>query len=238
MSKVHVLVVDDDVSLLKILRWELERSGSSYTVESALSGEEALQMVQKHLPDVVILDMAMPGMHGLEVCRKIRQLPGTLGATWIIVLSAMPARASAAPALDAGADAYMEKPLDFQILSGHIGTALRRMAYTQLPPQNELQFDKLRIDITQRRVYLDEQEVHLTKTQYSVLEYLALNAGSVLTSDMIMSKVWGSRGEATPDTARLRTCIRELRRSLKDDVEESSLHHHEVRNGISVLRLL
>jgi DNA-binding response OmpR family regulator len=219
MAKVHVLIVDDDVGLLKILRWELESSGHSYIVESASSGEEALQLVEKHQPDVVVLDLAMPGMHGYEVCRRIRQLPGELGATWIIILSAMPARSNTAPALEAGADAYMEKPLDMQILSGYIRNALRRTAYRQSLPRNELQFDNLRIDVTQRRVYLDEQEVHLTRTQYNVLELLALNAGNVIPSEMIMSKVWGSRGEVIPDNARLRTCIRELRDVLKDDVK-------------------
>jgi DNA-binding response OmpR family regulator len=218
MTKVHVLIVDNEVNLLKIIRLQLEHAGL-YVVESAQGGEEALELVEKHQPDVVVLDLSMPGMDGFEVCRRIRQLPSDLGATWIIVLSALPAKTYTARALEAGADVYMEKPLDLEILSGYIQNALRRMAPVQSPAQNELQFDNLRIDITQRRVYLDEQEVHLTKTQYSVLELLALNAGNLVPSEMIISKVWSSRGEVVPDTARLRTCIRDLRRVLKDDAD-------------------
>jgi two-component system, OmpR family, KDP operon response regulator KdpE len=220
MTKIHVLAVDDDDTLLKLLRWQLERSGSSYVIESADNGTDALQMVEKHQPDVVILDLSMPGgMDGFEVCRRIRQLSGDVGATWIIILSALARKYNEAKALEAGADVYMEKPFDLEILSGYIHTALRRMAHQQSPFQKELQFPGLRIDVTQRRVYLDQQEIHLTKTQYSVLELLALNAGKFVSSEMIISKVWGSRGETIPDTARLRTCIREIRRALKDDAE-------------------
>jgi len=218
MSKVHVLIVDDDVKLLQLLRMQLQFEGL-YVVDSAEGGQEAINLVEKHQPDVVVLDLSMPDMDGFEVCRKIRQLSGDLGATWIIVLSALPAKTHTEAALKAGADAYMEKPLDLGVFSGYIHNALRRMARPQLSTQNPLEFGSLRIDAAQRKVYLDDQEVHLTKTQYRVLELLASNAGNLVPSEMILSKIWGARGETIPDTARLRTCIRDLRRVLKDEAD-------------------
>jgi len=171
MTKVHVLIIDDEVKLLQLLRMQLEHDGL-YVVDSAEGGEQALHLVEKHQPDVVLLDLSMPGMHGFEVCRRIRQLPGELGTTWIIVLSALSAKATVQStlwsevgsaeaikktnlevALEAGADAYMEKPLDLAVLSGYIRNALRRMVPPQLSTQDPLEFGNLKIDAVQRKVY-------------------------------------------------------------------------------------
>lgn len=230
MTKVHVLIVDDDVGLLKLLRLQLEKEGL-YVVESAQGGEEALQLVEEHQPDVVVLDLSMPDMPGFEVCRRIRQLPGDLGSTWIIVLSALSAKLNTAQALEAGADAYMEKPLDLQILGGYIKNALRRMTQPRLNTQNDLQFYNLRVDLGLEKVYLDGKEIHLTKTQYRVLELLVINAGITVPTEMIISKIWGSRGETIPDTARLRTCIRDIRRILNDDAKNPRFIKNKVGIG-------
>jgi two-component system, OmpR family, KDP operon response regulator KdpE len=216
VSKLHVLVVDDDASMRKLLAIQLDPQ--RYVVESAYDGVEALQKVAEHHPDIVLLDLALPHMDGFEACRKIRQLDGVLGTTWIIVVSAFGGPDDIVKALDAGADVHLTKPVFVDVIHAYIRAGLRRMTSYQPLPPDELCFDNLRIDRSRQRVYLDDQEVHLTATQYRVLEVLAHSAERPMTPGTIISKVWGAHVEVGTETDRLRTCIRDLRRALKDDV--------------------
>ena len=208
MSLTRVLVVDDELPIRRALRSTLTNAG--YEVQLAASGEEAIDLVAQSPPDLVILDLMLPGLSGLGVCRELR----TWGQIPIIVLSAQSTEAAKIEALDLGADDYLTKPFGRGELLARIRAALRRV--TVDPPPPILQSGVLRLDTFRHLVTRGDQEFRLTPTEFSLLRYLMANAGRVLTHRMILQAIWGSGHEDA--THMLRVFVAQLRQKIEPDV--------------------
>ena len=204
----RMLVVDDEPQIRRSLQVNLERSG--YAVETVESGEDALSSFHNRRPDVVILDLIMPGMGGVEVVRRIRES----STVPIIVLSAMGEEARKVEALELGADDYMTKPFGMDELLARIHSLLRRAAGAHCPQPVFIAGD-LCVNFDRREVTLDQKPVKLTPTEYDLLKYMIEHAGKVLTHRMLLQEVWG---QAYVDQAQyLRVFIGQLRKKLEKD---------------------
>jgi two-component system KDP operon response regulator KdpE len=221
----RVLVIEDEAQLRYALRRNLEQAG--YAVREADDGATALRELAAFKPDVVLLDLLLPDMSGVDVCRDIRRDHETP----IIVLSALGDEKTKVAALDQGADDYLTKPFGIDELLARVRVALRHGSSLRVG-QAVIEAGDLRIDLEARAVSLGGQEVNLTPTEYSLLKYLATNAGKVLTHPMILRAVWGA-GYA--DTAVLRTCVNQLRAKLGDDPAVPRFVRTEPRVGYRFL---
>ena len=204
----RVLVVDDEPPILYALRTSLEARG--YDVASAETGEEGLARVASAAPDLVVLDLGLPDLDGAEVIRRLRGWSDVP----VIVLSVRERQADKIDALEAGADDYVTKPFDVDELVARMRAILRR-AQGERSDHPVLTFEPLEIDLTRRLVRLNGQIVHLTPTEYALLEAMATNAGKLLTHEWLLRKVWG-RGYAT-ESHYLHVYVRQLRMKLGDD---------------------
>jgi two-component system, OmpR family, KDP operon response regulator KdpE len=201
-----ILTVDDDPHVLRSLRAALESHG--YDVRAAPSGASALEACASERPDVVLLDLAMPGLDGVEVCRRLRswsQIP-------ILVLSARVQEAEKVRALDAGADDYVTKPFGTEELLARIRAALRR-EQARRDEEPVIRAGRLTIDLLGRRVEMDGQEIHLTRTEYELLRVLASNSDRVLTHRHLLRAALGPEYEDALEN--LRTFIAQLRRKIE-----------------------
>jgi two-component system KDP operon response regulator KdpE len=207
VSGARVLVVDDELQLRRALRRSLE--GHGYAVREAEDGAGAVREAEAFKPDVILLDLVLPDTSGVEVCRTLR----TSYDTPIIVLSVVESERAKVAALDEGADDYLTKPFGTDELLARVRVALRRGS-AKLRQHGALAFDGLTVDLERRRVALGDEEVHLTPTEYSLLKYMASNAGKVLTHPMLLRAVWGA--EYASDTHLLRTYVNQLRGKLGD----------------------
>ena len=204
----RILVVDDEPQIRRSLEVNLERSG--YAVETVETGEAALSSFRNRRPDVVILDLIMPGMGGVEVVRRIRES----STVPIIVLSAMGEEARKVEALELGADDYMTKPFGMDELLARIRSLLRRAAGARGPEPVFMTGD-LCVNFDRREVTLDQKPVKLTPTEYDLLKFMIEHAGKVLTQRMLLQEVWG---QAYVDQAQyLRVFIGQLRKKLEKD---------------------
>lgn len=209
MSGPRVLIADDEPEIRRALRVALTDRG--YAASAVASGEEAVEAVEHSRPDVLLMDLAMPGIGGLEAIRRIRErwpLP-------IIVLSVMGQERDKVEALDAGADDYLTKPFGMEELVARIRVALRHAAALPSGAEPVYRSGELAIDVGRRRVTLSGAEIHLTPTEYAVLTYLAGNAGRVVTHAMVLRAVWGP--EYAGENQLLRYTVLQLRRKLLDD---------------------
>jgi two-component system, OmpR family, KDP operon response regulator KdpE len=209
MSSARILVVDDEVQLRRLLQTGL--SGYGYTVELAADGLEAIEKARSWRPDVIVLDLGLPKLDGIAVCESVR----SWSTVPIIVLSVRDTERDKIAALDLGADDYLTKPFSLAELLAHIRVALRHSAQATASSDPVLIFEKLRIDLPNRQVFIDDAEIHLTPTEYDLLKLLATRAGKVLTHTIILRTVWGDA--YTRDTQTLRVFIGQLRRKLGDD---------------------
>jgi two-component system, OmpR family, KDP operon response regulator KdpE len=210
MNKKHILVVDDDPSILRLLSTNLKARG--YEVTTAVDGEESLEMVQKNFVDLIILDIMMPKLDGVEVCRRIREWSGIP----IIIVSARGDEKDKVKCLELGADDYLTKPFGIAELMARVNTAFRhRGDPTVAPALSNFACDGLEINFAKRRVTVDGREVTLTPTEYSLLQYLAVNSDKVLTHNMILQSVWGS--EYSSEKEYLRVFVGRLRQKLEPD---------------------
>ncbi len=208
-----ILVADDELSILRTLTRNLSRHG--YEVITASEGEQALALIEEADPDLVILDLMMPVLDGLEVCRRLRkwsQVP-------IIILSARGEELQKVQALDLGADDYLTKPFGMEELLARIRVALRRSAQLKELKPSELAAafvdEDLIIDFARRTVTVKGQEVKLTPKQYDLLKYLAQNAGRVITHRTALLNVWGA--EYGQENQYLHVFIGQLRHKLEAD---------------------
>ncbi len=206
MTGERVLVVDDEPQIRRALRTAL--SGHGYAVELAEDGSVALDALALRLPDIVLLDLAMPRVDGLAVVRQTRewsQVP-------IIVLSARGEERDKVAALDLGADDYLTKPFGMEELLARVRAALRR---TGAPDASSVTVGDLTVDFGRHVVTRGADEIHLTKTEYDLLRVLATNADKVLTHRQLLERVWGSY--AADNTQQLRVYVNYLRRKLEPD---------------------
>ena len=204
----RVLVVDDEAPIRRTL--ELNLAARGYDVDLAGSGEAALEAVRRHHPDLVIVDLGLPGIDGLEVVRRLR----AASRVPILVLSARDGEAAKVAALDAGADDYVTKPFGVAELLARVRAALRRAA----PPAEEATVvtPDFAVDLTAKRVLgPDGAEVRLTPTQWHLVEVLVRNRGRLVTQKQLLAEVWGP-GYAT-ETHYLRVFMAQVRRKLEPD---------------------
>jgi len=207
VNSANILVVDDEPQIRRVLRSTLTTQG--YVITEAKTGEEALESLRKERPDLILLDMNMPGMGGVETCREIRR---ALDAP-IIMLTVRNAERDKVAALDAGADDYVVKPFGIEELLARIRAALRRYAPGDaLPP---FVSKDLTINFEARQVTVRDRDVHLTPKEYDVLKHLVANQGKPLTHRRLLQAVWGpDYGE---ETESLRVVINQLRKKLEID---------------------
>ncbi|MBE7536092.1 MAG: response regulator transcription factor [Anaerolineales bacterium] len=203
----RILVVDDETPIRRYLRAALTAQG--FTVYEASNGEEALNAVLANRPDMIILDLGLPDMDGIEVTRRLREW----SQTPIIILSVREAENDKIAALDAGADDYLTKPFGTGELLARMRVAQRR----QLTNADEpiFQVGALKMDISRHLVTLDENEIALTPTEYDILRLLIKNAGKVLTHHHLLRQVWGTAYES--EMHLLRVNISNLRRKIEPD---------------------
>ena len=203
---VRVLVVDDERSIRRFLKASL---GSQFAIIEATTGEEALAAVVNSRPDVIILDLGLPDMDGVEVTRRLRewtQIP-------IIIVSVREQEKDKIAALDAGADDYLTKPFGVGELMARLRSALRRSAQAETEPT--FKTGNLEVDLNQREVSVNGQPVTLTPTEYDLLRTFVKHAGKVLTHDQLLRAVWGTAYES--ETHLLQVNISNLRRKIEPD---------------------
>jgi len=203
----RVLVVDDETSIRRYLRTALSAQG--FRVYEAANGQEALNTAVANHPDVIILDLGLPDLDGIEVTRHLRewsQIP-------IIILSVREAENDKIAALDAGADDYLTKPFGTGELMARMRVALRRQ--TNKPDDPVLQVDNLKMDTSRRVVTVNANAISLTPTEYEILRLLLQNAGKVLTHHQLLRQVWGTAYESEMHI--LRVNISNLRRKIEPD---------------------
>jgi two-component system KDP operon response regulator KdpE len=207
MNSATILVVDDEPQIRRVLRSTLSSQG--YVITEAKTGEEAVELVRKIKPDLVLLDVNMPGMGGVEACREIRHS----SEAPIIMLTVRNAERDKVSALDAGADDYVVKPFGIEELLARIRAALRRFAPGDaMPPYAS---KELTLDFESRQLTVRGQEVHLTPKEFDVLKHLIANQGKPLTHRRILQSVWGpDYGE---ETENLRVVINQLRKKIETD---------------------
>lgn len=210
MNGPNVLVVDDEPQVLRALRTAL--TGNGFAVNTAATGESALDRLAMELPDVLILDLNLPGLSGLEVVRQVREWAPHLP---IIVVSVRDAEKDKVAALDLGADDFITKPFGMDELIARVRVALRHSAQAAGADRPSLSVGDLTIDLARHVVSRDGQEVKLTATEYKLLHYLAANADRVVTHRTLLYHVWGPGYES--ESQYLRVYINQLRRKLEPD---------------------
>jgi two-component system KDP operon response regulator KdpE len=209
VAKRNILVVDDEAQITRVLKTSLSSQG--YGIRTAADGEEALQLMKDWSPDLIVTDLRMPNMDGLELCRQVR----TQSRVPIIVLSVKGEETIKVEALDAGADDYVTKPFSINELLARIRAALRRASMPEQDQTPVFEMGDFRIDVPARMVLVKDHEVHLTPKEFELLVYLARHAGKVLTHRALLSAVWGPNSLEQPEY--LRVFIGQLRKKLEGD---------------------
>lgn len=211
-DKFKILVVDDDPAIIKFLRANLQAEG--YDTFAARDGVEALRLVEKELPDLLILDLVLPEIDGTEVCRRLRewsQVP-------IVMLSARGGDQDKVTCLDLGADDYISKPFSVEELLARIRAVLRRTSSAETASaETSFSCGSLEISFVDRRVTVSGRELRLTPTEYNLLRELVLNANKVLTHQILLHRIWGP--EYVDEREYLRVFIGRLRKGLGEDPE-------------------
>jgi two-component system KDP operon response regulator KdpE len=207
VNSATILVIDDEPQIRRVLRSTLSSQG--YVITEAKTGEEGIEVARKTKPELVLLDVNMPGMGGIEACREIRR--GSSAP--IIMLTVRNAERDKVLALDAGADDYVVKPFGIEELLARIRASLRRHAQGEnLEP---FQSKELSVDFERRQVLVRGEEVHLAPKEYEVLKLLVINQGKPLTHRRLLQSVWGpDYGE---ETENLRVVINQLRKKIEPD---------------------
>ncbi|MBI4496871.1 MAG: response regulator transcription factor [Chloroflexi bacterium] len=204
-----ILVIEDDPDIRRLITLTLEKGG--YAAVATDDGLVGLREFHQRHPTLVVLDVMLPRMNGLEVCRRIREV----SEIPVIILSARGHEADKVQGLDVGADDYLTKPFSAQELLARVKAALRRFR-TPAPAQEEDVYadSRLRLDFGRRLVYVNDALVHLSPTEYRILELLVRNRGQVLTHDQILERAWGEESESFDG---VKQYISYLRRKLGDD---------------------
>jgi len=206
----RILVVDDEPHLVKAVRLYLEMHG--YEVLGATSGEEALEALREHLPDLIILDVMMPGMDGFETLEAIREV----SAVPVIMLTAKGEEEHKVRGLSLGADDYVTKPFSQRELLARVQSVLRRAEAPPFQPRTEIVVDdNLRIDFDRNEVWAGGKKVRLTPTEYRLLYHLVSNPGRLMPTETLLAKVWGH--EYREEDHYVRLYISYLRQKIEPD---------------------
>jgi two-component system KDP operon response regulator KdpE len=204
----RILVVDDEPQITRVLRTSLSSQG--YDIRVANDGETALEIMKDWTPDLVVTDLSMPNMDGLELCRRLR----VTSKVPIIVLSVRGEERTKVQALDAGADDYVTKPFGIEELLARVRATLRRV-----PAENGhttlIETGDFRIDLAAHKVTVRRREVHLTPKEFDLLVYLARHAGRVVTHRALLGAIWG--GQSTEQVEYLRVFVGQLRKKLEPE---------------------
>ena len=209
-SMIKILVVDDDPDIIEILRYNLSLAG--YQVKTAFNGKEAVKKAKLFLPEIILLDIMMPEMDGIEACTQIKSLP-SLNKTMIIFLSARSEDFTQIAAFDAGGDDYISKPVKPKILLRKIGSVVKRI-HSSVNENTRIELDNIVIDRNEYLVKIDNNNIKLPRKEFELFFLLASKPRKVFTRDEIMSKVWGINvvvGDRTIDVH-----IRKLREKIGD----------------------
>lgn len=232
MNKPLILVVEDDTPVRNLITTTLK--AHDYRFITAVNGESAVLEASSHNPEIILLDLGLPDMDGIEVIRKVRSwsnLP-------IIVISARSEDSDKIDALDAGADDYLTKPFSVEELLARLRVTQRRLAALQIGTMNtEAVFTngKLKVDYAAGCAFLDGQELHLTPSEYKLLCLLCKNVGKVLTHTFITQQIWGRSWDN--DVASLRVFMATLRKKLEKDPDSPQYIQTHIGVGYRMLRV-
>lgn len=207
---ITILLVDDEPDILEIVRYNLAAEG--YRVKTASNGQKAVSLAKKLKPQLILLDVMMPKLNGMEACREIRAIP-ELSETVIAFLTARSEDYSQINGFEAGADDYITKPIKPKVLVGRVKALLRR--FRASPTVGEMVFGNLVIDREQYKIFLDSEEMLLPRKEFELLALLASNPEKVFRREDILNQIWGSDvivGDRTIDVH-----IRKLREKIGDD---------------------
>lgn len=210
----HILVIDDEPQILRAMRTILTEK--QFKVTTASRGEDGLALAATSEPDLIVLDLGLPDIDGVEVCQRLREWTQTP----IIILSVRDSERDKVAALDMGADDYLTKPFGIEELLARVRVALRHSANRQGAPGGQSKVVKagpITIDLAWHIVRREDEEIKLTGTEYKLLAYLAANHGRVLTHQSILTQVWGAAD--ADHTEYLRVYMRQLRKKLEADPE-------------------
>lgn len=213
--KANIMVVEDEVEIMRALQRSL--SGHGYEVVTATSGEQALELIEQKEPDLLLLDLGLPGINGLEVCQSVRvrsNLP-------IIVISVKGRENDKVHALDLGADDYISKPFGINEVLARIRVALRHADLMIEKSEPASTIGSIYIDFSQRLVLLDGKELKLTPTEYDLLKVFVTHRGKIMTQQMLLTKVWGANHDKK--SSYLHVYIGQLRRKIEPDPTQPRL---------------
>jgi len=201
-----ILVVDDEPQIIRVMRRIL--SAHQYSIRTASEGESALELFQDWQPDLVITDLQMPNVNGLELCRRLRKVSNVP----IIVLSVRNEEKTIVEALDTGADDYVTKPFGTNELLARVRAALRRSP-NEIKEETLLEVGDFSINLATHQVFVREEEIHLTPKEFELLTYLVKNHGKILTHRTLLGAIWG--GNFTEQTEYLRVFLGNLRKKIE-----------------------
>jgi DNA-binding response OmpR family regulator len=212
--KTTVLIADDDPQILRLVTRNLQLEG--YQVISASNGQDALEQIEKQVPDIILLDIMMPKMDGFTVCQRVREF----SAVPIIMITARGQDQDKVRGLDLGADDYLTKPFSVDELLARVRAVLRRAEFRNAEQARAaaaavIEIGDITVDLAQHMVKREGEIIDLTPTEYQVFVYLVQNAGRVLTQQMLLEKVWG--GEYIGEHHMLQVNINRLRRKIEPD---------------------
>ena len=208
MGKIRILMVEDDKDIIELVQYNLEREGFPITATS--NGEDALRILEKETPGLILLDLMLPGMDGLETCRLIKQETRTKNVP-IIMLTAKSEESDVVVGLQLGADDYLTKPFSPKVLIARIKAVLRRFSEKTATTETKT-IGALTIDVPKHKVTLQGKPIELTTIEFNILEFLSRHPGRVFTRDQIMDKAW-KEGKFIVDRA-VDVHIRGLRKKL------------------------
>ena len=209
MDNIRILIVDDEQQITRVLRRSLSTKG--YEVQIASDGEEGMEVFRQWHPNLVITDLSMPNMGGLELCRRIRKS----SRVPIIILSVKGDERMKVEALDTGADDYITKPFGMDELYARVRAALRRASLSEHDQEAPFKVGDFAVDQASRSIELAGQKLHLTPKEYDLLLFFLKNPGKVLTHRLLLGTVWG--GESVEQSEYLRVFIGQLRKKIERD---------------------